>query len=99
MGDCWKSSGRAYRPAQRFHQKQHYTPRTDVSTVPAPPLGKLIQSLDKSDLEKDAERFVDKASIQDCSLVASYNWLGKTDPTVVIPGQYPSVARCFPIRH
>lgn len=61
-----------------------------VSSVPSPPLGKLIQSLTKHDLEKDARAYIDKASIQDCSVVTSYNWLDKSNPTIVIPGQYIS---------
>lgn len=86
MGDYSKASGRTYRSSPRYRPKQHYTPRTDVSTTPPPPLGKLIQTLAESDLERVVKPYVDKATIQDCSLVASYNWLGKTDPTMVIPG-------------
>jgi hypothetical protein len=62
------------------------TTTVTVSSVPPPPLGKLIGSLTKYDLEKDARLYTDKASIQDCGLVASYNWLNKSDSTIVIPG-------------
>jgi hypothetical protein len=86
MSDYWKARGKTYQSSDRYSSKQAYKPRTDVSSVPPPPLGKLIQSLNKADLEKDAQEYVGKAGISDCSLVASYNWLDKSDPTMVIPG-------------
>ncbi|KAB5586293.1 hypothetical protein GE09DRAFT_59099 [Coniochaeta sp. 2T2.1] len=75
----WPRSNRSYHPKRS----------TDVSSSPAPPLGTVIQSLDKHDLEIDAEEHLDKAYIQDCELVASYNWLDKSSPNIIIPGRPP----------
>ena len=45
----------------------------------------------KHDLHKDAQGYADKASIQDCNVVASYNWLDKGSPTLLVPGQYIAI--------
>jgi len=67
--------------------RSHYQKTsTVVSSAPVPPLGTLIQSLNKHDLVEDANNYLDRASIQDCELVASYNWLDKSDPAMLIPG-------------
>jgi hypothetical protein len=58
-----------------------------VTSVPAPPLGQLIQSLGKDVLEKDAKDSLEEAKIQNCDVVASYNWLDKTDPAIILPGK------------
>jgi hypothetical protein len=80
---------RSKRGARTYQSSYRYYPKKSTltgSSVPAPPLGPLIQTLSKYDLARDAKDHLDKASIQDCSLIASYNWLGKTDATIVIPG-------------
>lgn len=86
MTDYWKGRSRTYQSSYRNYSKNFKPPADRVSPVPPPPLGKLIQALDKHDLEKDATSYTDKASIQDCKLVASYNWLDKNDPTIIVPG-------------
>ncbi|OIW23055.1 hypothetical protein CONLIGDRAFT_563280, partial [Coniochaeta ligniaria NRRL 30616] len=89
MSDYWKARGKTYQTSNRYYQKKSTPHGVCVSSIPPPPLGKLIQSLNKDDLDKDAKDFTDKASIQDCSLVTSYNWLDKSDPTILIPGTPP----------
>jgi len=84
MNDRWKSG----RWASQSSLKQRYKPRTDDSSVTAPPLGQLIQMLEKSDLQMASQDYLDKASIHNCELVTSYNWLDKTEPTMLIPGQH-----------
>lgn len=86
MTDYWKGRSRTYQSSYRNYSKTFKPPADRVSPVPPPPLGKPIQLLDKHDLEKDAASYTDKARIQDCKLVASYNWLDKSDPTIIIPG-------------
>ncbi|KAJ9161032.1 Geranylgeranyl pyrophosphate synthetase [Coniochaeta hoffmannii] len=85
MNDRWKSG----RWASQSSLKQRYKPRTDDSSVTAPPLGQLIQMLEKSDLQMASQDYLDKASIHNCELVTSYNWLDKTEPTMLIPGNPP----------
>ncbi|KAB5582270.1 hypothetical protein GE09DRAFT_262617 [Coniochaeta sp. 2T2.1] len=86
MSNHWRGKGRGrYQSSRPFYPKK----TTDISSVPAPPLGTLIQSLAKHDLDNDAEAYLDSARIQDCELVASYNWLDKSDPAMIIPGRPP----------
>ncbi|KAH8907360.1 hypothetical protein BR93DRAFT_928245 [Coniochaeta sp. PMI_546] len=89
MTDYWKGRGRTYQSSNRYYPKKSMTAAPLVPSVPSPPLGKLIQSLNKYDLERDARAYTDKASIQDCTVVTSYNWLDKSNPTIVIPGKPP----------
>ncbi len=56
------------------------------SSTPAPPLGPIIESLFTSDIEADAGKYASTAVIKDCELVASYNWLDKKEPTILVPG-------------
>jgi hypothetical protein len=65
----------------------------DTPETPAPPLGKLVRTLDRTSLNADSIAFKDTAIIADCSFVASYNWVdGKgKDSTILVPGR--SLAR------
>lgn len=61
-------------------------PRMTQSPNPEPPLGTLLHSLNDSDLNDDAKGYISESVITDCMAVASYNWLDREEPTVVIPG-------------
>lgn len=59
-----------------------------VERPPSPPIGTLLETVRALDLLA-----VDKSSVSDkivgivgCSYVASYNWLDRKDPTIVVPG-------------
>jgi hypothetical protein len=83
MSGTWRARRGGYQQSAPRHT---YNQKPIVSSVPVPPLGQLLESLNTADLAKDAKEHRDQASIQDCSLVTSYNWLDKSDPTMVIPG-------------
>lgn len=87
MSTYWNNRG-GYQSSNRHYPKKPSKLFSAVSSVPSPPLGKLIKSLHKIDLENDAKGYLNNASIKDCSLVASYNWLNKANSTIVIPGKY-----------
>ncbi|KUI69312.1 hypothetical protein VM1G_04997 [Cytospora mali] len=57
------------------------------TSSPEPPLGALLHSLNDLDLYDDAKRYVSESVITDCRAVASYNWLDREDPTIVIPAR------------
>ncbi|WQF90082.1 hypothetical protein CDEST_15096 [Colletotrichum destructivum] len=54
-----------------------------------PPLGLLVEKVDVAELAKPAKRYRSTAQVTNCELVASYNWLDKKQPTVMIPGAPP----------
>lgn len=64
-------------------------PRTAPNSSPEPPLGALLHSLDVSDFHEDANMYVTESVITDCTAVASYNWLDRPEPTIIIPGKPP----------
>lgn len=63
------------------------------SSSPEPPLGDLLHSLNGSNLNDDAKRYMSECVITDCRAVASYNWLDREEPTVVIPGSSYRLSR------
>lgn len=68
---------------------------------PEPPLGPLICALSKHEFDQTAREYRPRSFITDCRTVASYNWLDRTEPTIVIPamcpGLPPPIARIFPL--
>ncbi|GKT46259.1 uncharacterized protein ColSpa_06440 [Colletotrichum spaethianum] len=56
---------------------------------PAPPFGPLVETIDITELSKPAMQFEASARVTDCKLVASYNWLDRAAPSVLIPGAPP----------
>jgi len=83
----WTNSYKpSYNAGRRGGGRIHrYAPE---SGTPAPPYGPLVREIRKSDLVPGAEKYKDSATIKDCELVASYNWLDKSNPTMLIPGKY-----------
>jgi len=62
--------------------KRDNMPRPDLSQHP---LGELMTTITMSDLLAEEKKTT--AKITDCQYVASYNWLSKAMPTILIPGQ------------
>lgn len=62
----------------------------DIATRP---LGPLLMSLTKADLEPE-EIAPLLPTIRDADYVASYSWLNRETPTVVVPGKYCAAKHC-----
>ncbi|OLN96711.1 hypothetical protein CCHL11_02291 [Colletotrichum chlorophyti] len=54
--------------------------------APAPPLGSVIETVSIADLTEPASAFAPSARVTDCRFVASYNWLDKPKPSILVPG-------------
>ncbi|PSR97391.1 hypothetical protein BD289DRAFT_458951 [Coniella lustricola] len=52
-------------------------------------MGQLLSSLHRFEFDGEALAYRSEATIRDCQPVASYNWLGKSEATVAIPGKPP----------
>ncbi|KAF6828880.1 geranylgeranyl pyrophosphate synthetase [Colletotrichum musicola] len=53
---------------------------------PAPPLGARIETITTGELSKSADGLASCARVTNCSLIASYNWLDRAKPSILIPG-------------
>ncbi|KAL0932638.1 geranylgeranyl pyrophosphate synthetase [Colletotrichum truncatum] len=53
---------------------------------PGPAFGSLLESINIADLSKPALAFVSSAQVTECELIASYNWLDRAKPSILIPG-------------
>jgi hypothetical protein len=64
----------------------HGGARTNAGTAPTnqEPVGKLLLTI-RPDLERTTSK-ESKLTIEDCRYVASYNWLDRKDPTILVPG-------------
>lgn len=51
-----------------------------------PPLGPEFESISIADLSVDASRPTDDIRITECKGIASYNWLDRWNPSILIPG-------------
>lgn len=49
------------------------------------PLGELLTTITMTDLQSEKQETASK--ITDCQYVASYNWLSKATPTILVPGK------------
>ncbi|KAK1525704.1 geranylgeranyl pyrophosphate synthetase [Colletotrichum costaricense] len=64
--------------------------RSDPATTwPAPPFGPLVETVSVAELSKPALEFESTARVTGCQLVASYNWLDRTSPSIIVPGAPP----------
>ncbi|KAM0558363.1 hypothetical protein ACHAPJ_005057 [Fusarium lateritium] len=66
--------------------RHRYQPST-VKASPAPPLGKLIERVDRESLEASDDSA--RADITNVKAVASYNWISSPSLEIMIPGQPP----------
>ncbi|KAF2457239.1 hypothetical protein BDY21DRAFT_392438 [Lineolata rhizophorae] len=75
--------------------RQHDTPRggswiSPEPTVDPKPYGPLLKSITIEDLDKEAQESESITSIKNCIYAASYSWLEKSDPGIVVPGKPPT---------
>lgn len=63
--------------------------RRITSRVSPPPLGTLLEAVKVLDLNEPAEKLKGVAKITQRTLVASFNWLDRDEPTIAIPGRPP----------
>ncbi|KAK2002736.1 geranylgeranyl pyrophosphate synthetase [Colletotrichum falcatum] len=73
----------------QFQSKPRWRQPEPETSSPAPPFGPLVEKIDVAELSKPAAKFEASARVTGCELVASYNWLDKTSPSVLIPGAPP----------
>lgn len=66
--------------------RETWKAKSAFTKSPEPPLGPLLSSLSKSDFNQDAKDYESRSAISGCKVIASYNWLDKKDPTIVVPG-------------
>ncbi|KAI9766565.1 MAG: hypothetical protein M1839_004875 [Geoglossum umbratile] len=66
----------------RWQQKREPPPRP-----PSPPLGSVLATLNRKDLTVSADLNKHSAKVTDCEYVASYNWLNRGEPVVMVPGK------------
>lgn len=89
MATMWRETSRFSRYRQTGGYKRVFRQKDDdVPTTPAPPFGKLIQKVRKTDLAQDSEGFMNQANIQDVKSISSYNWLddGGRSSSILVPG-------------
>ena len=53
----------------------------------SPPMGDLIETVTPEEVSKQAEHTSDPVKIQDCRLLASFNWIEGKTPSIVFPGK------------
>ncbi|KAI0139325.1 geranylgeranyl pyrophosphate synthetase [Xylariaceae sp. FL1272] len=61
-----------------------------VPLLPEPMLGPLIQSSSSAELRPDSDVTGQTFGIRDPKVIASYNWLETSNPSILIPGEPPS---------
>jgi len=55
------------------------------------PTGHLIGTINLSDIRSHIQ-FKDPApTIEDCVYIASYNWLNRKNPTIIVPGEFADI--------
>ncbi|KAK2035985.1 geranylgeranyl pyrophosphate synthetase [Colletotrichum somersetense] len=73
----------------QFQSKPRWRQPEPEALSPAPPFGPLVETIGIAELSGPAAQFKASAHVTNCELVASYNWLDKTAPSIVIPGAPP----------
>lgn len=70
-----------------------------MQRLPSPPRGPVLTKLSEGDLNVASEVKSQDAKITDCEYVASYNWLNRKEPTILVPGEFrpvlPSEEACL----
>lgn len=69
-----------------FHTPAWERSQPSFTSSPEPALGPLLSSLAKTDLDKVAKSHESQSIITGCKTIASYNWLDKAEPTIIVPG-------------
>ena len=88
-GRGWRS--RSSYPARGFNLngRQSISYESTIRRPPSPPLGLLVQTLSETNLLAADQAQSSQgilAEITNCIYVASFNWLDRDEPTIVIPG-------------
>lgn len=76
---------RGFNPNSR--QSTYY--ESTIQRPPSPPLGPLLQTLSEANLlaaDQAQSSCGEPAEITECAYVASFNWLDRDEPTILIPG-------------
>lgn len=60
-----------------------------LAASPEPPLGPLLSSMPKNKFNQKTKDHEPRAFVTDLKTVASYNWVDRTEPTIIIPGRIP----------
>ncbi|KAJ5169704.1 uncharacterized protein N7500_002487 [Penicillium coprophilum] len=63
--------------------------RTPQMSPPAPPLGDVIVTIHRSEIETPADQDDTKSRITNSRCLTSYNWLGWGQKKIIIPGEPP----------
>ncbi|CAI6339748.1 unnamed protein product [Periconia digitata] len=73
------------RPHGGFPYQKRDEPTLDIEKYP---LGELLLTFQSNDFDSKTEDSLDEV-IQDCTHIASYNWVSRGLPTIMIPGKPP----------
>jgi hypothetical protein len=61
--------------------------RTNTVPTPAPPLGDILATIQRNDLEGAADEKDSAAHITGSQYLTSYNWLDKSSHQIIVPGK------------
>lgn len=81
----WRG-GHSYGPPTRGGWSGRAVPPA-LAASPEPPLGPLLSSLTTTTFDQEAKEYEPKSFIANVKTVASYNWLDRTEPTIIVPGR------------
>ncbi|KAF4785761.1 geranylgeranyl pyrophosphate synthetase [Colletotrichum scovillei] len=73
----------------QFQRNPRWRRSEPATTWLAPPFGPLVETVSIAELSKPALEFESTARLTGCQLVASYNWLDRTFPSIIVPGAPP----------
>ncbi|KAK1675041.1 geranylgeranyl pyrophosphate synthetase [Colletotrichum godetiae] len=74
---------------EEFQRNPRWRRSKPAAASPVPPFGPLVETISVADLSKSALGLESSARVTDCQLVASYNWLDRTTPSIIVPGAPP----------
>ncbi|OHF03872.1 geranylgeranyl pyrophosphate synthetase [Colletotrichum orchidophilum] len=69
----------------QFERNPRWRRPEPAPTSPAPPFGPLVETVSVASLSKSALKFESSAQVTDCQVIASYNWLDRTAPSILVP--------------
>lgn len=71
-----------------YSGQTHWQQRNELhSRPPSPPLGPVLMTLNERDLGTSPDLKEPLAKITECKYVASYNWLNRNEPTILVSGK------------
>ena len=88
-GRGWRSRSRYPAGGFNSNRRQSTLYENTIQRAPSPPLGPLVQTLSEASLlaadQSQSSQGI-LAEITNCTYVASFNWLDRNEPTILIPG-------------